>query len=142
MQNEKKELIKDWHEFMKECPPIHASHGPGTGAQDIEMIDWCESLNDSFPFLCTESSCAGHRYICDSGEEVFSSGLLWIRLTRGAMRKFEKKVFELRKGDGIENVYKLYSGWEKELIGILFAGVEHNYLDQSMNTIYTFFKSF
>lgn len=137
--SEKQKILADWEETKKR--PIPNGDLAGKGFVDLDIVPWCDKLNE-IEGLCTLQSCAGHGKRIPNGElHVKSKGILWIWLSKSMNETFYENVFDsLAKHKCMERVRILFSDWGQEIIELSFKGNECNYLDKSMNVIVCFFK--
>jgi len=146
-QKEKKAELTTLRALYRTAVPGDAK--AGQGFLDAEMIPFLEQINE-LRGVCTLESCAGHPHSEQSSDpdtvSVLSCGYLQLRFYQGLMAKFRSRSGELVNSDFIESVsIKFFpdeDGDTKEIAFIEFKGRERDLLNESMNFIVTFLKSF
>jgi len=124
--SEKLLILSDWE---RTCAETRS----GRGFPDQRMLEWCQKIN-ALPGVCTIQSCSGHH---EPGG-AYTSGHLWLRLSRRSARRFNNRAFALAGEPGIERVSRFYASWGEEVAEIVFLGDERGHLAASMLAITNF----
>lgn len=130
---EKDEVLAGWRQ---QCAA--AAGDCGAGFPDQLIIPWCEKLN-SIEGLCTVQSCAGH------GPDAHGyrfCGHLWLRLSAPMMQRFIEEGAALAADrEHIERAGLFYDASGGQIAVIEFAGAEQGKLEESVESIYQFFRA-